>query len=250
MFNYFFELRNRLIYIFSTLFFLGFLSFNYKEALLFFLVKPSLFIYETNLPYFIYTNLNEIFLTYIKLSTVISIYMAIPFIIQHFWKFLKPGLYRREHFYFKVALSTFYLIWIITTLVVHYFLLPQLWQFFSGFDVNIFQGPLGLHFEAKLNEYLNFLISMYFHCCFGSQIMISFMIFALNIGEQNLNFIKKLRNYIYLISFFIAALITPPDVLSQILVAFFILFTYEILIFLLLIKNEYILTVWKQNKKS
>ena len=91
---------------------------------------------------------------------------------------------------------------------------------------------------------------MYFHCCFGSQIMISFMIFALNIGEQNLNFIKKLRNYIYLISFFIAALITPPDVLSQILVAFFILFTYEILIFLLLIKNEYILTVWKQNKKS
>ena len=75
------------------------------------------------------------------------------------------------------------------------------------------------------------------------------MIFALNIGEQNLNFIKKLRNYIYLISFFIAALIAPPDVLSQILVAFFILFTYEILIFLLLIKNEYILTVWKQNKK-
>lgn len=250
MFNYFFELRNRLIYIFLTVLFLTLLSFNYKEALLFFLVKPSLFVYQTNLPYFIYTNLTEIFLTYIKLSIIISIYIAIPFIIQHFWKFFKPGLYITEHLYLKTALYIFYFIWIISTLIVHYFLLPQLWQFFSGFDINIFQGPLGLHFEAKLNEYLNFLISMYFNCCFGSQIVISLIIFTLNIGEQNLNFVKNLRSYIYLVSLFIAAIITPPDILSQLLAAFFILVTYEIVIFFLLIKNEYIITIWKQNKKN
>ena len=57
-------------------------------------------------------------------------------------------MYITEHLYLKKALYIFYFIWIISTLIVHYFLLPQLWQFFSAFDINIFQGPLGLHFEA------------------------------------------------------------------------------------------------------
>jgi sec-independent protein translocase protein TatC len=240
MFNYFFELRNRLVYIFSTLIFLSVLSFNYREALLFLIVQSSLFTYETNLPYFIYTDLTEILFTYIKLAVTMSTYVCVPFIIRHLWDFLKPGLYKVEYLYLKHTMHTFYIIWVISLLVVHYFLLPQLWQFFSGFDINTFQGPLGLHFEAKLNEFLNFLLSMYFYCCFGLQFFISFVLFTISINVHNLIFIKKSRRYIYLISFLIAALVTPPDALSQLLVAFFISFIYEILTIFLLVKNEYI----------
>jgi len=246
MFNYFFELRNRLAYIFSTVLFLSILSFNYREALLFLLVQSSLFTYETNLPYFIYTDLTEILFTYIKLAVTMGTYVCVPFIIQHLWCFLKPGLYKIEYFYLKHTIYTFYIIWVISTLIVHYFLLPQLWQFFSGFDVNFFQGPLGLHFEAKLNEFLTFLLSMYFYCCFGSQFFISFVLFIVSISMHSLAFIKKLRRYTYLTSFFIAALVTPPDILSQLLVALFILFTYEMLIFFLLVKNEYTLIIHQQ----
>ena len=156
MLNYFFELRNRLIYSFLTIIILSVLSFNYREALLFFLVKPSLFVFETNQPYFIYTNLTEIFISYLKLAVIISLYLYIPFIIRHFWEFLNPGLYRIEYHYLKCSMYGFYIVWIISTLAVHYLLLPHLWEFFSGFDINIFQGPLGMHFEAKLNEYLTF----------------------------------------------------------------------------------------------
>ena len=170
--------------------------------MLFFLVKPNLFVFETNQPYFIYTNLTEIFISYLKLAIIISLYLYIPFIIRHFW------------------------------------------EFFSGFDINIFQGPLGMHFEAKLNEYLTFLINMYFYSCFGSQICIGVILYILNISQHDLTYTRTLRRYVYVITFFIAALITPPDILSQVVVALFILFIYEMLIFLLLLKNEYVLTVW------
>jgi len=246
MFNYFFELRNRLVYVITTILYLSILSFNYKEALLFSLVKPSLFTYETNLPYFIYTDLTEVFTTYVKLALILSIYVSIPFTIQHLWEFIKSGLYKTEYFYLMYALYTFSIIWAISTLTVHYFLLPQLWQFFSGFGINIFQGPLGLHFEARLNEYLDFLIPIYFYSCFGSQIFIFTIVYILNISEHSLILIRRLRRYIYLTSFIIAALVTPPDVLSQLLIAFTILFTYEILILLLLAKNEYVLNIWKK----
>jgi len=244
MIHYFFELRNRFIYSLLTLIFLSGLSFNYRETLLFLLVKPSLFIFETNLPYFIYTELTEIFISYIHLAVAVSTYLYLPFIIQHSWQFLNPGLYKIEYLYFKHIVYSFYAVWAVSTLIVHYFLLPHLWEFFSGFDINIFQGPLGLHFEAKLNEYLSFLIYMYIYACFGSQFCVFIVIYILNINQHDLRYIKKLRRYIYIISFFVAALITPPDVLSQVIIAICILFVYELLIFLLLLKNEYVVNIW------
>lgn len=250
MIHYFFELRNRFIYSFLTLTFLSGLSFNYRETLLFLLVKPSLFIFETNLPYFIYTDLTEIFISYIHLAVSASIYIYLPFIIHHSWKFLNPGFYKTEYLYLKHIVYGFYAIWVIITLAVHYFLLPHLWEFFSGFDTNIFQGPLGLHFEAKLNEYVSFLIYMYLYSCFGSQICVFIIICILNVNPHDLIYIRKLRRYIYVISFFVAALITPPDILSQVIIAICILFIYEILIFLLLLKNEYVIYIWGFRNKT
>jgi len=85
---------------------------------------------------------------------------------------------------------------------------------------------------------------MYFYSCFGSQICIGVILYILNISQHDLTYTRTLRRYVYVITFFIAALITPPDILSQVVVALFILFIYEMLIFLLLLKNEYVLTVW------
>jgi sec-independent protein translocase protein TatC len=239
MFNYFFELRNRVFYLSITYLLLILLSFYYKEALLYFLVKTSLFQNDNSFPYFIYTNLTEVFNTYIKISFLVSSYIVLPFSLFHFISYISPALYLFESKILKLYLLGAFLFWVITNLTIYNLFIPLLWEFFLCFEMVSSQGPVGLQFEARLKEYIEFLFVLYFFINIAVQFLYLVLTFTLKYSESNLNFINKSRRYIYVFIFLFASFITPPDVLSQLLIAIPLIIIYEIIILFFLVKKEY-----------
>jgi len=246
MFNYFIEVKNRLIYILITFLIIALISFFYKESLLYFIVKSSVFKINNELPFFIYTNLTEVFITYIKLSVLTGIYLTVPFFIVQVWLFISPGLYLMEYKKFKRVLFVFIIVWFVDSLFIYNYLLPWLWDFFLGFDNSILESPLNLHFEAKLNEYLDFIVSTFILCGLTSQVLICSTVILLSLNQYNIFFICGFRRYVYILTFIFSALITPPDIISQLLVAFPIITIYEVFIIFLLVKNDVLFIIFNK----
>lgn len=245
MYNYFFEIQNRILYIvllFSVIF--G-LNYCYKEALFYFLVKPIFFsINNKTSSYFIYTNITEIFLTYLKISAFTSVYLTLPYLLFQVWKFFLPGMYPSEQAFLNFILFSFTLVWAISSLFSYLILLPYIWFFFSGFDFssNIYSIPF--FFEAKLDEYILFIANVFFSTCFFFQIFFFSFFFLYRHTLSNLKAVRKIRPYLYLLIFTFACLVTPPDILSQLLIAIPFILIYEIIVLYLLVKIQYI-----KNKK-
>jgi sec-independent protein translocase protein TatC len=216
------------------------ISVFYKESLLYFLVKINLFQNKTFFPYFIYTHLTEVFNTYILLAFISAIYLSFPIILIHLLHFISPGLYSFEFILFKKFIFISLFVWILNNFFTYYFLVPLTWNYFCYFDSNSLQGPLSLYFEAKLNEYVDFLIYLYALTNLLSQIFFFIYLFALNYNSFDLIFVNKSRKYLYLLIFIFASILTPPDVISQFFFAIPLLVLSEIIIIFSLLKNEYL----------
>jgi sec-independent protein translocase protein TatC len=233
------ELRNRLIYLLTTFISISCISFFYRESLLYFAVKSCLFQIKNELPFFIYTNLTEVFATYFKLSLLAGAYVTLPFFLLHLWSFVVPGLYKSEYLYLKKILLTFIQLWVFNNFLTYYLILPWVWNFFLTFEADGTKSPLSLHFEIKLNEYVQFLINTITCCSLSSQFFFILILWALSINQYSLFSLEKNRRFVYIFVFVFAALITPPDLTSQLILALPLLSTYEFLILSSLIKNEY-----------
>lgn len=240
MLYYFLEFRNRLFYILISFLFFFFIGFFYKESLLYFLVKINLFQNKTFFPYFIYTHLTEVFNTYILLSFTFAAYLCVPLILVHLFYFITPGLYLFEFVLFKKFVLISLFVWFLNNLLTYYFLVPLIWNYFCYFDSNNLQGPLSLHFEAKLSEYVDFLIYSYVLTNLLSQIFFFMYLFVLNYNSIDLIFINKSRKYLYVLIFILASILTPPEVISQLFFAIPLVVLSEFIIIFLLLKNEYL----------
>ena len=247
MFNYFFEFKVRSFYCCLFFLFLLSISFFYKESILYLLVEPSKSFTKTSSPYFIYTNLTEVFSTYLRMVLLVSVYFTIPLCFYQIWLFFSPGLYNKE------ALKIKYWILFITLnyFFITYFLYDPIlfwsWKFFSNFETSDITS-VNLYFEAKLNEYFSFLVYLYFYTGFFLQFfLISFLSLFLFISK-NLQKIILFRKYFYIGVIIFAALITPPDVISQIIIAGHLISCFEILLICLFIKKEYLYHFSNVNK--
>ena len=240
MYNYFFEFQNRTIYIFIMFFSLVILSYCYKEALFYFLVKPVFLSTKgkTSL-YFIYTHITEVFMTYFRVSLLSGLYLTLPYLFFQAWKFFLPGFYYSEQSFLNAAFFYSFFIWLITSVLIFLFFLPYLWLFFSEFQLSSIPGTVPFFFEAKLDEYIFFVTRTFFGISLLSQFFSLTLYILFQYTQKDLKNIKNLRSYLYVTTFIFACLVTPPDVISQLIIAIpFILF-YEALVFYLLLKNEY-----------
>lgn len=235
--KYFLEIKNRTTLIIISWLFTFFICYIYKDAILFTFIKPSLYLFKINTLYFISTNLTEIFSTHIKLACFISNQIIILYGIYHIFIFIVPGLYKFEYFNFKFILICSIIFWILTTILIYKLILPWSWKFFLSFQQTLSNNKLQLHFEAKLWEYLSFFIKLYNISIINCQFIILIFIY-INFIKKKLNFIKNFRKFIYFVIFFISALITPPDILNQILLSLITITIYEIILFSLILKNK------------
>jgi sec-independent protein translocase protein TatC len=169
----------------------------------------------------IFTGLPEAFFTYLKVSLLAGIVLATPVLFYQFWMFVSPGLYRTEKKYLLpvVILSIFF--FVIGASFGYFIVFPYGFQFFLGFATDTIQAM------PSMKEYLSFASKMLlaFGFVFELPLVLTFMA---RMGLVTVPFLKKNRKYALLLFFVGAALITPPDVITQIMMALPLMVLYEI----------------------
>lgn len=225
--KYLFEIKNRLILLCLTYFFTIFISYYYKEILLFLIIK---FIYKKDyLFYFIFTDVTEIFSVYVKLFFFLSFQTTLFQITYHFFVFFTPSFLKQEYFFIRLVLKKIASVWIISVIIMHCVLIPLSWNFFLNFQNFICDNSFNIHFEAKLNEFFYFYISSYYTCVLYFQIII-LLFFILQYLNANFTNIRKFRKLYYFSLVFFSTLFCS-DFVTQILLSFLLIITYEMWLF-------------------
>ena len=214
------ELRNRLIKCFIAIG-VGFVvSFGFKEKLFEILVNPLMTAMKQG-DTLIYTGLPEAFFTYLKVSLLSGIMLAIPFVLYQFWMFVAPGLYHKERKLLIpiVFLSSFFFVG--GALFGYFVVFPYGFQFFLGFSTETIR-PL-----PSMKEYLGFSAKLLlaFGLVFELPLVLTFLA---RLGVITVDFLKKNRKYAILLFFVGAAILTPPDVITQVMMALPLIVLYEI----------------------
>jgi len=122
------------------------------------------------------------------------------------------------------------LLFVLGAMVVYYVVVPIAWEFFVSFEQLATEGNLAVELEPKVNEYLSLMMGLIlaFGVCFELPV---FLLLATKVGLTSSNSLRNKRKYAILFAFVVAAIITPPDVISQILLAVPIIILYEVSIF-------------------
>ncbi len=216
------ELRDRLVRSFIAVG-VGFVcAYFFKEQLFEILTAPLVeAMSEAGNAKLIFTGLPEAFFTYLKVSLLTGIIAATPVLFYEFWMFISPGLYRNEKKYIIpiVLLSIFF--FVLGSSFGYFIVFPYGFKFFLGFATET------IHAMPSMKEYLGFASKMLlaFGFVFELPLVLTFMA---RMGLVNVDFLKKNRKYALLLFFVGAALITPPDVVTQIMMALPLMVLYEI----------------------
>jgi sec-independent protein translocase protein TatC len=214
------ELRKRLITSFIAVG-IGFvLAYGFKEYLFQILVQPLVKVMQPG-DSLIFTGLPEAFFTYLKVAFLAGLMLAAPVIIYQFWMFVAPGLYDREKRLMIPIVFLSSLFFIGGALFGYFIVFPWGFKFFLGFATETIR-PM-----PSMKEYLGFSAKMLlaFGLVFELPLVITFLA---RLGVVSVDFLKKNRKYALLLFFVGAAILTPPDVVTQIMMALPLMFLYEI----------------------
>ena len=226
------ELRKRLInsFIFLIIFFIG--CYIFAENLYGFLVEPFAKAVRNDGTdrRLIFTALQETFLTYLKVSFFTAFFVTCPFILIQIWKFIAPGLYKHEKKAILPYLILTPLLFFLGGMLVYYLIMPLAIKFFLSFESSGISTNLPIQLEAKVNEYLSLVMKLIFAFGISFQLPIILSLLA-RIGIVDSDFLKSRRKYVIVIIFAMAALLTPPDPITQIGLAIPLLILYELSIF-------------------
>lgn len=223
------ELRKRLIYcliIFAAAF--G-VSFYYAQPIYAFLVEPLAAAYpDPSERRMIYTGLAEAFVTYMQLGFFGGVFLAFPFIAFQLYRFVAPGLYKRERRVVLPFLLAAPVLFIMGAALAYYGVIPLAWKFFVSFEQGAIEGMgLPIRLEARVGEYLSLTMQMVlaFGLAFQLPIVLTLLAMAGFIGSATL---RRGRRFAVVIILVIAAILTPPDVFSQIGLSIPLYLLYEL----------------------
>lgn len=214
------ELRSRMIVCFVAVGVGFFVSYFFKEKLFELLMKPLTDVMGAD-DKLIFTNLPEAFFVYLKTAFLAGIIAATPVILFEFWKFVAPGLYKKERVLLLpvVFLCSFFFIG--GALFGYFIVFPYGFKFFLGFATDYIK-PL-----PSMKEYFSFASKLLI--AFGVVFELPLIITLLSrLGFVSVDFLKKNRKYALLLFFVGAAILTPPDVITQIMMAVPLMLLYEI----------------------
>ena len=222
------ELRNRLLYSFAVLL-IAFLGCFYIADYIFnFLAAPLQDLWQgQDNRRMIFTAMHEKFFTDIKIALFAAFCLTFPMLISQVWLFIAPGLYRNEKKAFLPFLLATPFLFILGASFVYYLVLPVAWQFFLGFEQQAAQDALAIVLEPKVNEYLSLTMRLIlaFGICFELPVLLVLLVRA---GLTSSEGLREKRRYAILIAFVAAAVLTPPDPMSQIGLAIPIIILYEL----------------------
>ncbi len=223
------ELRTRLVKSFIAIIILFFVCYAFAENIYGFLVQPlaDVMVEEGRQRRLIYTALHEAFFTYIKVSFFAALFLSVPVIAGQVWQFVAPGLYAKEKRALLPYLFMTPILFFTGGAIVYYFIFPLAWKFFLGFESAGLASGLPIQLEAKVNEYLSLVMRLIFAFGISFQLPILLILLA-RVGFTSADGLASKRKYAIVVAFVAAAILTPPDVISQVGLALPIIALYEI----------------------
>lgn len=237
IYRYLLEIKYRFSFSLITWSFLMINCYYFKETVLYIFMRFSFKSTKTDLLYFLTTDVAEVFVAYIELSSYIANQITMIFLLYHCFLFLSAGLYKFEYAYLRIITVTTLICWTTYIFMLNNFIFPISWDFFLRFQKYLSFQNLTFHFEVKLNEYLIFYKSIYYLCNLIFQATVLFFIF-LDLFRTNVSIIKKLRKIFYFLFFIFSTFVTPPEVLYQLAMSICIILIYELVIFYMIFKTK------------
>lgn len=223
------ELRQRLIYSVLAFFIAFGISFYFAKDIYAFLVAPLSEAYpDPSSRRMIYTGLAEAFLTYIKVGLFGAVFLSFPFTAFQLYRFIAPGLYKRERFVVLPFLVAAPVLFVTGAAVAYYIIFPAAWKFFLGFEsLGTLEGGMSIMLEARVGEYLA--LAMHILIAFGISFQLPVVLTLLaRAGFVTSDGLKRGRKYAIVGIVTFAAIVTPPDIFSQIGLSIPLYLLYEL----------------------
>ncbi len=226
------ELRQRLLYSAIGFIILFFICYYFAPQIYEFLTRPLAHILaeKGGERRMIFTALQEAFFTYVKVAFFAAMFLSFPLIATQIWKFVAPGLYRQEKAAFLPFLIATPVLFFIGGALAYYVVFPLAWRFFLGFEIPAGEGALPIQLEAKVDQYLGLVMQLIFAfgLCFQMPVVMTLLARVGMVSSQGM---REKRRYAIVLAFVAAAVLTPPDIISQVSLAVPIVLLYEISIF-------------------
>lgn len=239
-FRYYIEIKSRLLLLFISGNLILLVGYIFKEILLSTVVDSynisGDYFSPVELSYFIFTDVVEVFNVYVCLILFVGKQVLFFQVCYHFLMFLIPGLTKKEYRNLFLLFITSSSLFLLSIILFKKFLFPFSWNFFLSFKDFVTLKSLTLHFEAKLSNYVMFFIDFYFSCvfCFQFFLLPFFLVVYFKLDLSNF---KSFRKFLYYGCIIFSTLITPPDIMSQVVLSSIFIIGCEILVYFALIKN-------------
>lgn len=224
--RYLYEFYYRITHVITGIVLIFAITYIYKQTIIY-VILPA------GITHFITTDITEIFFSYIRICSVITLFVTNTIIIIQIYLFINPGLYFYESKHYFIFVLTTILIYLFVYIKLYPSLIQLTWEFFLSYTTNF--NSLQINFEPKFTNYINYAIRL-------STILIliyPLIIISFFITKLDMIILIKYRSLIYLLIFLIAAIITPPDPFSQLLIGLVLCLLYELRLFTRVLIDHY-----------